>query len=63
MDTSTVGDFNAIYTLGFSDESGQSQSPLILNLMGSVVVPEPSTVAIWSLLGLAGLGYGWRKKR
>lgn len=26
-------------------------------------VPEPSTVAIWSLLSLAGLGYGWRKKR
>jgi hypothetical protein len=25
--------------------------------------PEPSTIAIWSLLGLAGLGYGWRKKR
>ncbi len=26
-------------------------------------IPEPSTIAIWSLLGLAGLGYGWRKKR
>ena len=63
MDTSAVGDFSAVYTLGFSDESGQSQSPLILNLTGSVVVPEPSTFAIWSLLGLAGLGYGWRKKR
>ena len=25
--------------------------------------PEPSTIAIWSLLGLVGLGYGWRKKR
>jgi hypothetical protein len=27
------------------------------------VIPEPSTIAIWSLLGLAGLGYGWRKRR
>ena len=26
-------------------------------------IPEPSTVAIWSLLGLVGLGYGWRKRR
>jgi immune inhibitor A len=26
-------------------------------------IPEPSTIAIWSLLGLAGLGYGWRKHR
>jgi hypothetical protein len=29
----------------------------------SNVIPEPSTIAIWSLLGLVGLGYGWRKKR
>jgi phospholipase/lecithinase/hemolysin len=27
------------------------------------VIPEPSTIAIWSLLGLVGLGYGWRKRR
>ncbi len=27
------------------------------------VIPEPSTIAIWSLLGLVGLGYGWRRKR
>ena len=27
------------------------------------VIPEPSTIAIWSLLGLAGLMYGWRKRR
>ena len=26
-------------------------------------IPEPSTIAIWSLLGLVGLGFGWRKKR
>jgi hypothetical protein len=27
------------------------------------VIPEPSTIAIWSLLGLAGLGVGWRNRR
>jgi hypothetical protein len=26
-------------------------------------IPEPSTIAIWSLLGLIGLGYGCRAKR
>jgi hypothetical protein len=26
-------------------------------------VSEPATIAIWSLLGLAGLGYGWRKRK
>lgn len=26
-------------------------------------VPEPSTLAIWSLLGLCGIGFGWRRRR
>lgn len=27
------------------------------------VIPEPSTLAIWSLLAICGIGYGWRRKR
>lgn len=27
------------------------------------VVPEPSTIAIWSLLGLVGFGFAWRKRK
>ncbi len=26
-------------------------------------VPEPSTLAIWSLLALCGIGIGWRRRR
>jgi hypothetical protein len=36
---------------------------ITIQIGGEAVIPEPSTIAIWSLLGLVGLGYGWRKKR
>ena len=26
-------------------------------------IPEPSTLAIWSLLALCGIGYGWRRRK
>ena len=26
-------------------------------------VPEPVTLAIWSLLGICGIGFGWRRRR
>ena len=28
-----------------------------------VAVPEPTSIAIWALLGLLGLGWGWRRAR
>lgn len=35
-----------------------------LNLgLGSTVIPEPTTLAIWSLLGICGIGFGWRRRR
>lgn len=41
--------------------TGPSQSSGDLQLTG---VPEPASLAVWSVLGLAGLGYGgWRRKR
>jgi hypothetical protein len=56
----------------FGDFSWQGSEPpppwqfdrpdLSFQLTGTAI-PEPSTIAIWSLLGLAGLGYGWRKRR
>jgi hypothetical protein len=39
---------------------------IFLNVNGTVgdgVVPEPASVAVWSLLGIIGIGYGWRRKR
>ncbi|MCA9266909.1 MAG: PEP-CTERM sorting domain-containing protein [Planctomycetales bacterium] len=31
--------------------------------MLQVAVPEPATLAVWSLLGLALAGFGWMKRR
>ena len=28
-----------------------------------VIIPEPATLLIWSLLGCLGLSYGWRRRR
>jgi hypothetical protein len=63
MDTSTVGSFNATYTLSFSDVTGLPQPDLVLSLTGSVV-PEPSALLIWSSLGGLGLAVAaWRRRR
>ncbi len=30
---------------------------------GNNVVPEPAALAVWSFLAIAGIGYGWRRRR
>ncbi len=30
---------------------------------GTASVPEPCTLAIWSLLGVCGMGFGWRRRK
>ena len=56
MDTDILGDFEALYTLNFIDETGESQPPLILNLHGSVAEsptePVPAPTTVMSLVGL-----------
>jgi hypothetical protein len=32
-----------------------------VNVGGSVIVPEPSTILIWSLLATLGIGAVWRR--
>ena len=61
MDTSICGDFAATYTLGFTDVTGEPQSSLVLNLTGTVV-PEPSSIALWALLGFVITIGWWRRK-
>jgi hypothetical protein len=33
------------------------------NVVGGLVIPEPASLAVWGALGLAGLGYGWRRRK
>ena len=39
-----------------SDYNGQ-------DIFRAAVVPEPSALAVWSFLGIVGIGYGWQRKR
>jgi len=33
-----------------------------IELFGTAIVPEPSTLAIWALLAALGMGLGWRRR-
>lgn len=33
-----------------------------IELFGDVIAPEPSTLAIWALLAVLGIGIGWRRR-
>jgi len=54
LDFSFNADFNANDEDMFFDE---------LVITGTQVVPEPSSIALWTLLGLMGIGFGWRRLR
>ena len=54
-------DFNN--TFGIFTRENNSQNASRFNALQLVLVPEPTTVAIWSLLGVAGLAFGWRTRR
>jgi hypothetical protein len=46
----------------FTYRTEKYRAPLIIR--SEAVIPEPSTLAIWSLLGLTGAGVaGWRRRR
>jgi len=47
------------------DESGDFAPRLIVTSVRSAtgVIPEPSTLVVWSLLGGLGMGLGWRRQR
>ena len=51
-------DIAYITASGFSADNGGLD-----NLRYSGPIPEPSTLAIWSLLALCGIGYGWRRRK
>lgn len=43
-------------------QAADSNTVLTLDITTNPV-PEPSTLAIWSLLALCGIGYGWRRRK
>ena len=55
----TPGTWHDFYTAG----EGAWPDVQVYPLVEVKPVPEPSTVAIWSLFGAIGLGYGWWRVR
>ena len=53
-----VGTDFAFYTNGTNDDYKMEWI-----VVDNEVVPEPATLAIWSLFSTIGFGYGWRKRR
>ena len=45
------------------DNSKEIVASSTLNLAGGPVIPEASTIAIWSILGVIGLAYGGRRRK
>ena len=60
LDTSTPGEFSAIYRLFVSDETATTQRPLRITFTG-IVVPEPSTVVMAAVALLSFLAW-WRRR-
>lgn len=61
-----TGDDNFTFNFG-ARTGGATETLLIDNLnITTAAVPEPASVAIWTLIGLAGAGFGlfrWRRKK
>ena len=52
------------FALDYDGEGGTLGSYAVtIKVFGSPAVPEPSSVAVWSILCLAGVGLSWRRKR
>lgn len=62
IDTSTVGEFDASFSLFVSDVTGTPQTPLTISITGSVV-PEPSTFILAAVGLLSLLAWGWWRRK
>jgi len=47
----------------FNDEDRDPPPTLAVDFDVVAAVPEPSSIALWTLLGLMGIGFGWRQWR
>ena len=55
----TAGTIDPLELYGVYEGGGGDVEIAVFNS----VVPEPSTIAIWSLLGLVGFGFAWRRRK
>ena len=60
-----VGDDN--YTFNFGARTGGATETLLIDNLNittaAAAVPEPASIALWSLLGLVGVGFGFLRYR
>lgn len=62
--TAATYDFRMTYgNTGSFQQSHDNMYFLIDSVPQSESIPEPSTLAIWSLLGVVGVASGWRRRR
>ena len=54
-------DFNSSF--GIFARENNSQNSARFNALQLELVPEPGTIAIWSLLGVVGLTFAWRQQK
>ncbi len=57
------GLFFQAYMIQNRDPSDAGASAIGNVTLAITAVPEPASVTVWSLLGMAGIGYGWQRKR
>jgi hypothetical protein len=59
--TATGGDGTSFQT--FLGQNFVNPNDLAFTLEGTAtVIPEPASLVVWGAVGLAGLGYGWRRR-
>ena len=47
----------------WGESMGMQTVDLTRYAVGEVCIPEPATIVVWSVLGVLGLTFGWRRRR
>jgi hypothetical protein len=54
------GPFSALYSSAAGDRGSGFEAALTVK---ASAIPEPASLIVWSLLGVVGVAYGWRRRR
>ncbi len=68
FDATTIDDNDGVpfdnYVSGSHSVTQSNPDPIgVWTISEPAAVPEPSTLVVWSLLGICGIGFGWRRRR